>query len=99
MQRFQFFVIILICFFSNTVNAMEFKFPEKLPEHPRLFLTKQREAEIKQLMKTDEFLAQLVEKLITKADRSKRERTTDYRLDNRQMLLMRSRRSLERPIG
>jgi len=97
MKRFQsFLVIFLLCVFGSSLYAVEFKFPEKLPAHPRLFLTKQREAEIKQLMQSDEFLARLVEKLIAKADRAKTEQPTDYRIPDGLRLLGQSRRSLER---
>jgi len=97
MQQFQFFVVVfLLGFFTNSISAAEFKFPEKLPPHPRLFLTKQREAEIKQQMKSDEFLARLVEKLIAKADKVKKEKATDYRIPDGKRLLAQSRRSLER---
>ncbi len=93
-QRLLFFtVFVLSCVFGQ---ATEFKFPEKLPAHPRLFLTKQREAEIKQLMKSDEFLARLVDKLIAKADKAKKETPTDYRIPDGKRLLGQSRRSLER---
>jgi len=90
-----FIVFVLLCVFGSTVPATEFKFPGKLPVHPRLFLTKQREAEIKQQMKSDEFLARLVEKLIAKADKVKKDTVTDYRIPDGKRLLGQSRRSLE----
>ncbi|MCL2710795.1 MAG: heparinase II/III family protein [Planctomycetaceae bacterium] len=70
--------------------------PEKLPEHPRLFFTKQKEAEIKELMKTDQFLEKLVEELIKKADRVKNEPPTDYQIPDGVRLLGQSRRSIDR---
>ena len=91
-----FIVFVLLSVFCNTLSSAEFKFPGKLPAHPRLFLTKQREGEIKQQMKSDEFLARLVEKLIAKADKAKKEAVTDYRIPDGLRLLGQSRRSLDR---
>ena len=97
MRRISLFLVLLLAgILGTTAQAAEFRFPDKLPEHPRLFLTKQREAEIKQGMQTDEFLAQLVEKLIAKADGTKGEPTTDYQIPDGLRLLGQSRRSLER---
>ena len=97
MKQFSFFIVLFLLYVcGRTISAAEFQFPEKLPPHPRLFLTKQREAEIKQLMPKDEFLARLVEKLIAKADKTKTESVTDYRIPDGKRLLGQSRQSLER---
>ena len=97
MQHLQLSIVFfLIHVLGTTVLAAQFKLPEKLPAHPRLFLTQQREAEIKQQMQSDEFLAQLVAKLIAKADAIKNEPVTDYQIPDGLRLLGQSRRSLER---
>ena len=75
---------------------MDFKLPEKLPAHPRLFLTKQREAELRQQMQSDEFLVHLVAQLIAKADKLKQAPPSEYKIPDGLRLLYQSRRSLER---
>ena len=72
--------LCLVCFVlswsyvsAEVVPPEKITLPEKLPEHPRLFFTKQKEADIKERMKTDPFLAKLVAELIKKADRVKNE--------------------------
>ena len=52
---------------STHLLGHEFRLPEEFPAHPRIYFTKQREAEIKELMKTDEFLARQVEGIYQKA--------------------------------
>ena len=88
----------LVCFAFSlaSVSAEVVTFPEKLPEHPRLFFTKQKEAEIKALMKTDPFLNKLVEELIKKADRVKDEAPSRYEIPDGVRLLNQSRRSIDR---
>jgi hypothetical protein len=54
--------------------------PDKLPEHPRIFLTKQRIVEIKEQDKTDSFLDKTVKELIQKANRLKKETVSEYNL-------------------
>ncbi|MCL2742605.1 MAG: heparinase II/III family protein [Planctomycetaceae bacterium] len=71
-------------------------FPAKLPVHPRLFLTVQREKEIKEQISTDVFLKKLVSELIKKADRAKKDKLTEYVIPDGKRLLGSSRRSLER---
>ena len=78
------------------VSAQEFKFPEKLPEHPRMFLTKKKETEIKEGMKTDPFLKKTVEELLKKADKVKAETPSKYEIPDGKRLLAQSRRSLDR---
>jgi len=92
------FRLCFICFVlsSSSVFAEDFTFPTKLPEHPRLFFTKQKEAEIKEQMKTDPFLDKLVRELIGKADRVKNEPPSKYEIPDGLRLLGQSRRSLER---
>ncbi|MDR2438215.1 MAG: heparinase II/III family protein [Planctomycetaceae bacterium] len=93
--------LVLIFIFSDQfvghfVTAADLKFPPKLPEHPRLFLTKQRETEIKEQTKTDLFLDRQVKELLQKAERVKKDLLTDYRIPDGKRLLGQSRRSLER---
>ena len=90
--------LTLVCLlFSWTyVSAQEFSFPEKLPEHPRMFLTKKKEADVKERMKTDPFLEKLVEELIKKADRLKNEPPSKYDIPDGLRLLPQSQRSVER---
>jgi hypothetical protein len=61
-----------------------------------MFLTKQREAEIKELMKTDPFLKKQVEELLKKADRVKNEPPSKYEIPDGLRLLNQSRRSVDR---
>ncbi|MDR2705378.1 MAG: heparinase II/III family protein [Planctomycetaceae bacterium] len=91
-----FFVLVIIIFSGYFVTAADLTFPTKLPEHPRLFLTKQRETEIKELLKTDPFLDRQVKELLKKADRVKKDPLTDYRIPDGKRLLGQSRRSLDR---
>jgi len=74
--------------------------PEKFPEHPRIYFTKQREAEIKELMKTDTFLAQQVEGLYQKAEilleEQRTKGLTDYSFPDGMRLLGSSWRLIER---
>jgi len=95
--------LCLVCFVlswsyvSAEVTPLEkITLPEKMPEHPRLFFTKQKEAEIKEQMKTDPFLQKLVNELIKKADRVKAEPPTDYKIPDGIRLLNQSRRSIDR---
>ncbi|MDR0392120.1 MAG: heparinase II/III-family protein [Planctomycetaceae bacterium] len=93
-----FFVFVTFIFSGNFVMAAELdlQFPAKLSEHPRLFLTKEREMEIKELVKTDPFLDRQVKELLNKADRVKQEPLTDYRIPDGKRLLAQSRRSIDR---
>ncbi|MDR0337692.1 MAG: heparinase II/III family protein [Planctomycetaceae bacterium] len=93
-----FFVVVTLLFSGNfaTASELDLKFPSKLPEHPRLFLTKERETEIKELAKTDRFLDRQVKELVKKADRVKQEPLTDYRIPDGKRLLGQSRRSIDR---
>ena len=64
--------IFLIFFFGLTITSLsanDFQLPEKLPPHPRIYLTEKRMEEIKTLMKTDPFLKRQVEELQSKAAR------------------------------
>lgn len=88
--------LIVIFFLSICCSAEEFVFPKRLPTHPRLYLTKKRESELKKLMKTDEFLKKQVEELVKKADRAIKEPLTDYKIPDGLRLLGQSRRSLDR---
>ena len=90
--------LTLICFVLSWtyVSAEVFSFPEKLPEHPRLFFTKQKGADVKELMKTDAFLEKLVSELIQKADRVKTEPPSKYEIPDGKRLLAQSRRSIDR---
>lgn len=88
--------LFLTVFLSVFCSAEEFVFPERLPDHPRLYLTKQREDELKKLMKTDEFLKKQIEELLKKADRTVQEPPTDYKIPDGKRLLGQSRRSLNR---
>ena len=95
MPIFRLSLVCLILSWSY-VSAQEFSFPEKLPEHPRLYFTKQKEAEIKELMKSDAFLEKLVAELIRKADRVKNEAPSKYEIPDGVRLLNQSRRSIDR---
>jgi hypothetical protein len=88
--------LVIVIFSGYFVTAADLKFPVQLPEHPRLFLTKQRETEIKELTKTDLFLDRQVNELLQKAERVKKDSLTDYRIPDGKRLLGQSRRSLER---
>ena len=95
MTALRWFLVCLILSW-NYVSAQEFSLPEKLPEHPRLYFTKQKEADIKEQMKTDAFLNKLVEELIKKADRVKNEAPSRYEIPDGVRLLNQSRRSIDR---
>ncbi|MGL4593666.1 MAG: heparinase II/III domain-containing protein [Thermoguttaceae bacterium] len=84
--------------FSPNIIAKEVKmvWPDSFPAHPRLFLTSNREAEIKEQMKSDPFLAKQVAALISKADKIIKEPVTDYKIPDGLRLLGQSRRSLDR---
>ncbi|MDR2756598.1 MAG: heparinase II/III family protein [Planctomycetaceae bacterium] len=92
----RYFLVLNFIFFGHFVTAADLKFPSKLPEHPRLFLTKQRETEIREQTKTDLFLDRQVKELLKKADRVKKDSLTDYRIPDGKRLLGQSRQSLER---
>ena len=90
--------LCLVCFvLSWSYGSAEADIlPERLPEHPRLFFTKQKEAEIKELLKTDPFLQKLVGELIKKADKVKAEPPSKYEIPDGKRLLAQSRRSIDR---
>jgi hypothetical protein len=90
--------LCLACFVLSWsfASAEGLTFPQKLPEHPRIFFTKKKEAEIKERMKTDTFLEKLVTELIRKADRVKNEPPSRYDIPDGVRLLNQSRRSVER---
>ena len=90
--------LCFVCFVIswNYVSAETVKFPEKLPERPRLFFSKQKETDIKELMKTDPFLEKLVGELLKKADRVKAEAPSEYKIPDGVRLLGQSRRSIDR---
>ncbi|MDR1962337.1 MAG: heparinase II/III-family protein [Planctomycetaceae bacterium] len=94
----RYFCIVVIFMVSGgfVLAADQLKLPSKLPAHPRLFLTKQREAEIKELVKTDSFLDRQVKELLKKADRVKKEPLTEYKIPDGKRLLQQSRRSIDR---
>ena len=52
-----------------SLSATDCKLPERLPPHPRIYLTDKRVEEIKTLMKTDPFLERQVAELQSKAAR------------------------------
>ena len=91
--RLIFVCLILVCPYAV---AEEFALPQNLPEHPRLFFTKQKESELKEGMKTDAYLEKLVSELIKKADRVKEQPPSIYEIPDGRRLLDQSRRSLER---
>jgi hypothetical protein len=93
MRSILFLILTLPC---CILNAGEFKFNGKLPAHPRLFFTEEKEKEIQTARKTDPFLDQLVKELIVKADRLSQDRATDYRIPDGKRLLGQSRRSIDR---
>ncbi|MCL2648221.1 MAG: heparinase II/III family protein [Phycisphaerales bacterium] len=72
------------------------KLPSPMPEHPRIFLTPKRMAEIKTLAKTDAFLAKQIDALIEKADKAKTSGVSQYLIPDGKRLLAQSRRSLDR---
>ncbi|GHT26188.1 hypothetical protein FACS18942_03170 [Planctomycetales bacterium] len=88
------FIVLFV--FTVSASADDWKFPKKLPEHPRLFLTAQREKEIKEQIKTDAFLNKTVSELIKKADKAKTDKLTIYVIPDGKRLLNSSRRSLDR---
>ena len=53
----------------TSLSAADYKLPEQLPSHPRIYLTEKRMEEIKALMKTDPFLERQVKELQSKAAR------------------------------
>jgi hypothetical protein len=95
---------ILKCFLFLTafflfwpfVSAVEVVLPQELPAHPRLYFTKQREAELKKLRETDPFLDKVVKEIIKKADRLLPDKPTHYVLPDGQRLLSQSKRCGER---
>ncbi len=90
--------LIATCFFLFGISCFsaEFKLPDALPDHPRLFLTKKRETEIREQVKTDAFLDRIVKELVKKADRAKSQPVTDYQIPDGKRLLGQSRRSIDR---
>ena len=74
--------------------------PEKFSVHPRIYFTKAREAEIKELLNTDEFLAKQVEGLYQKAELFLEEQRTkglvDYSFPDGSRLLGSSWRLIDR---
>ena len=97
------FRLCLVCLALSWsyVSAAEFSpenfaLPEKLPEHPRMFFTKKKEAEIKEGMKTDPFLNKTVAELLKKADRVIKEPPSKYEIPDGKRLLAQSRRSIDR---
>ena len=92
-------ILCLVCFvLSWSYVSAEVTLPEKMPEHPRLYFNKQKEADIKGLMKTDPFLDKVVKELIKKADRAKTEPPTEAENQNKgyQMLVVTAMPQLER---
>jgi len=63
------FAVVFFCLPVTTLFANDFQLPEKLPPHPRIYLTEKRMGEIKALMKTDPFMEQQVKALQSKAAR------------------------------
>ena len=72
------------------------KLPSPMPEHPRIFLTPQRLAEVKTLAETDAFLAGQIDALIAKADKAVTSGVSQYLIPDGMRLLAQSRRSLDR---
>ncbi len=93
-------VLLIFLFVPTRLFANDFILPDKLPEHPRIYFTKQCEAEIKELMKTDEFLARQVEGLYQKAatflEDQRENGTTIYVLPDNIRLLGQSWQLIER---
>ncbi len=86
-----FFIVL-----ATSLLAGEIQFPEKWPAHPRLFLTRQRENELKKSRKSDALLEKQIESLLKKAEKIKNDPVTDYRIPDGKRLLGQSRRSIER---
>ena len=76
--------LCLVAFFTLawSNSSAEVTLPEKFPDRPRLLFTKQKEAEIKELMKTDPFLEKIVAELLQGADRVKNDPQPRYVLAN-----------------
>jgi len=60
--------LLALLFVSTQLLGNEHALPEKFPPHPRIYFTKEREAEIRELMKTDEFLVRQVQGIFDKAE-------------------------------
>ena len=69
---------------------------EKLPKHPRLFLTKEKEDEIRKAASNDPFMQKQIRELFAKADKLQKERNSEYRIPDGMRLLSESRRSIDR---
>jgi hypothetical protein len=90
-------VLVMIVLGSGFAVAQDaIHLPSPLPEHPRIFLTSQRLAEIKTLAETDAFLAKQIDALIQKADRALTSGVSQYLIPDGVRLLGQSRRSLDR---
>ena len=95
-RRFPFFTAVLLGIALSTFCPAAPPYPQKLPAHPRLFLTKKREAEIKKTAKDDKFLDHQVRELIGKADGMLKQNVSVYEIPDGKRLLAQSRRSLDR---
>lgn len=95
-------LMMAVYFSCNIIShyAADYKLPEQLPQHPRIFLTESRMEEIKILMKTDLFLDRQVAALQSKAarllDDFKKNGTTQYILNDNIRLLQQSWCVIER---
>ncbi|MCL2119145.1 MAG: DUF4962 domain-containing protein, partial [Planctomycetaceae bacterium] len=91
-------IVIIILGTGFAIAQDGFQLPSPLPEHPRIFLTPQRQAEIKKLAETDDFLAKQIDALIQKADSAKTSGVSQYLIPDGKRLLEQSRRSLDRTM-
>lgn len=88
------FILLLTSHFASAQDAIPL--PSPLPEHPRIFFTSQKQAEIEKLAETDEFLKKQIAVLIEKADKAKTAGVSKYLIPDGVRLLDQSRRSLDR---
>ena len=98
-MRFYVFPLALLAFvLSLGIAAAQepIKLPSPLPEHPRIFLTPEKQKQIKQWAETDAFFEQQLEALIAKADKVKTAGVSQYLIPDGKRLLDQSRRSLDR---
>lgn len=84
-----------MCFPLSTVAA-ELDFPSTVPKHPRLFLTRDRENELKESMKRDPFLSRQIDMIRQKANKLIQQPVTTRQLPGGKSMLGSSRRGLER---
>ena len=90
------FIMMFVLVAGLTTAQDASKLPSPMPEHPRIFLTPQRLAEVKTLNVTDAFLCLHIYALIQKADKAKTSGVSQYLIPDGMRLLAQSRRSLDR---